>query len=107
LLLAMLPVVVGCGFFARGNAWRRYNAVAWGGIMVSFWVQVWHAFEHYAKLAQYYRNLSLTPAVVPASGTASIALADVGPGERCPVLGSDRAGGGPPTGPRIPPRTVS
>jgi hypothetical protein len=68
LLALMIPVVVGCGFFARANAWRRYNAVAWGGIVFSFWVQVWHAFEHYAKLAQYYRNLSLVPPVVPADG---------------------------------------
>jgi hypothetical protein len=74
LLLAMIPVVVGCGFFARGNAWRRYNAAAWGGIMVSFWVQVWHAFEHYAKLAQYYRNLSLTPPIVPPDGPNAAGL---------------------------------
>lgn len=68
LLLLMIPVVIGCGFFAEGNAWKRYNRVAWAGIVASFWIQVWHAFEHYAKLAQYYRNLSLTPAVVPPDG---------------------------------------
>jgi hypothetical protein len=68
LLLLMIPVVVGCGFFAEGNAWRRYNRAAWAGVVASFWIQVWHAFEHYAKLAQYYRNLSLTPPVVPADG---------------------------------------
>ncbi len=68
LLLLMVPVVVGCGFFAEGNAWRRYNAAAWAGVVTSFWIQVWHAFEHYAKLAQYYRNLAMVPAVVPPDG---------------------------------------
>ncbi len=68
LLLLMIPVLVGCGFFAQGNAWRRYNRVAWAGIVASFWIQVWHAFEHYAKLSQYYRNLAVTPPVVPADG---------------------------------------
>lgn len=68
LLLLMLPVVLGCGFFAAGNAWKRYNRVAWAGMLTSFWIQVWHAFEHYAKLAQYYRNLSLVPPVVPPDG---------------------------------------
>jgi hypothetical protein len=74
LLLLMIPVLVGCGFFARGNAWRRYNAVAWGGIVASFWIQVWHAFEHYGKLAQYYRNVSLTPPVVPPDGPNAAGL---------------------------------
>ena len=68
LLLLMIPVVTGCGFLAAGNGWRRYNAVAWAGIVASFWIQVWHAFEHYAKLAQYYRNLALVPPVVPPDG---------------------------------------
>jgi hypothetical protein len=74
LLLLMIPVVVGCGFFARGNAWRRFNSVAWAGIVFSFWVQVWHAFELYAKLAQYYRNLSLVPPVVPPDGPNAAGL---------------------------------
>lgn len=68
LLLLMVPVVVGCGFLARDNAWRRYNVVAWAAVVTSFWVQVWHAFEHYAKLAQYYRNLAMVPPVVPPDG---------------------------------------
>lgn len=68
LLLAMIPLMVGCGFFARNNAWKRYNAVAWGALVASFWIQVWHAFEHYGKLAQYYRNLSIVPAIVPPDG---------------------------------------
>lgn len=74
LLLLMVPVVVGCGFFARGNAWKRYNPVAWAGVVASFWVQLWHAFEHYAKLAQYYRNLSLVPPVVPPDGPNAAGL---------------------------------
>ena len=68
LLFMIIPVVVRGGFFSRGNAWKRYNRVAWAGVMTSFWIQVWHAFEHYAKLAQYYRNLSLVPPVVPPDG---------------------------------------
>ena len=68
LLIAMVPLMVGCGFFARGNAWRRYNFVAWLAICSSFWIQVWHAFEHYGKLAQYVRNLAVTPAVIPPDG---------------------------------------
>ncbi len=68
LLLLMIPVVIGCGFFASGNAWKRYNRVAWAAMLASFWIQVWHAFEHYAKLAQYYRNLAQAPPVVPPDG---------------------------------------
>jgi hypothetical protein len=68
LLALMIPVMVGCGFFARNNAWRRFNIVAWAGIMASFWIQVWHAFEHYAKLSQYYHNLASKTPVIPASG---------------------------------------
>jgi hypothetical protein len=74
LLLLMIPVVVGCGFFAAGNAWRRYNYVAWAGIVASFWIQVWHAFEHYAKLAQYYHNLAQIPPVVPPDGPGAPGL---------------------------------
>jgi hypothetical protein len=68
LLLAMVPLIVGCGFLSQGNAWRRCNPAAWAGVVASFWLQVWHAFEHYGKLAQYYRNLSMVPAVVPPDG---------------------------------------
>ncbi|KAA3634035.1 MAG: hypothetical protein DWQ08_01100 [Proteobacteria bacterium] len=68
LLLAMIPLMVGCGFLSRGNSWKRCNKTAWAGVVISFWVQVWHAFEHYAKLAQYYRNLSANPPVVPPDG---------------------------------------
>jgi hypothetical protein len=74
LLLAMVPLMVGCGFFSRGNAWQRYNYVAWAAVIASFWIQVWHAFEHYGKLAQYHRNLSLVPAVVPPDGVNSPGL---------------------------------
>ncbi len=68
LLLLMIPILVGCGFFAKGNAWKRYNRVAWTGMLASFWIQVWHAFEHYGKLSQYYHNLAMNPPVVPAGG---------------------------------------
>ena len=68
LLFAMIPLMVGCGFFTRGNAWQRYNYTAWAAVVGSFWIQVWHAFEHYGKLAQYYRNLTMVPAVVPPDG---------------------------------------
>ncbi|MHB8606395.1 MAG: hypothetical protein ACYDCK_14195 [Thermoplasmatota archaeon] len=56
LLLLMIPILIGCGFFARNNAWKRYNKTAWAGVLFSFWVQVWHEPEHYAKLAQYYQT---------------------------------------------------
>lgn len=53
-LLAMLvPVMIGCGFFARNNAWKRANYGAWWLVMFSFYVQLWHVPEHYTKLAQY------------------------------------------------------
>jgi hypothetical protein len=68
ILALMLPIVIGCGFFAPGNAWKRYNKVAWALMVFAFAVAVWHLPEHYAKLAQYYHNLALTPPVVPAGG---------------------------------------
>jgi hypothetical protein len=68
LLIAMIPLMVGCGFLTRNSAWKRYNRVAWFALVASFWIQVWHAFEHYGKLAQYYRNLTAVPAVVPPDG---------------------------------------
>ncbi len=68
LLALMIPVLVGCGFFSRKSGWSRYNKVAAYALLFSFWLQVWHAFEHYAKLAQYYHNLAAKPPILPAGG---------------------------------------
>lgn len=68
ILALMVPIMIGCGFFAYGNAWRRYNKVAWALMVFAFAVAIWHLPEHYAKLAQYYHNLAMVPPVVPAGG---------------------------------------
>lgn len=52
LLAIMVPILVGCGFFARNNAWRRANPMAWNAMMAAFWIQVIHVPEHYAKVSQ-------------------------------------------------------
>lgn len=68
-ILAMMAVIMfGCGMLSRGNAWRRYNKVAWALMVFAFAVAIWHLPEHYAKLAQYYHNLAAVPPIVPAGG---------------------------------------
>lgn len=53
ILSLMIPIMIGCGFFAKNNAWRRANPVAWAFVMVSFWAAVVHVPEHVAKVSQY------------------------------------------------------
>lgn len=53
ILSLMVPIMIGCGFFARGNAWRRANPTAWAFVMISFWAAVVHVPEHVAKVSQY------------------------------------------------------
>ncbi len=53
ILALMIPIMIGCGFFAKGNAWRRANPMAWFFVMFAFWAAVVHVPEHVAKVSQY------------------------------------------------------